>query len=68
MASNSIAEKDRELGDAHAEIRALKYSERLKERGVEEVMRQTFFFARSNRWLTSQFSLQHFTNYYYFPL
>ncbi|KAI8562508.1 hypothetical protein RHMOL_Rhmol03G0041500 [Rhododendron molle] len=29
--------KDRELGDAHAEIKALKYSERLKEKAVEEL-------------------------------
>lgn len=33
-----IADKDRELGDAHAEIKALKYSERLKEKAVEEVL------------------------------
>ncbi|KAE9465849.1 hypothetical protein C3L33_02250, partial [Rhododendron williamsianum] len=30
-------DKDRELGDAHAEIKALKYSERLKEKAVEEL-------------------------------
>ncbi|KAK6149055.1 hypothetical protein DH2020_016580 [Rehmannia glutinosa] len=29
-------EKDRELGEAHAEIKALKFSERLKEKAVEE--------------------------------
>ncbi|CAL5414374.1 unnamed protein product [Camellia sinensis] len=29
--------KDRELGDAHAEIKALKYSERVKEKAVEEL-------------------------------
>lgn len=34
----SIADKERELGDAHAEIKALKYSERLKEKAVEEVL------------------------------
>ena len=33
-----FADKDRELGDAHAEIKALKYSERLKEKAVEEVL------------------------------
>lgn len=33
-----IADKERELGDAHAEIKALKYSERLKEKAVEEVL------------------------------
>lgn len=31
------AEKDRELGEAHTEIKALKHSERLKEKAVEEV-------------------------------
>lgn len=31
------AEKDRELGEAHTEIKALKFSERLKEKAVEEV-------------------------------
>ncbi|KAF8396269.1 hypothetical protein HHK36_017884 [Tetracentron sinense] len=30
------SDKDRELGDAHAEIKALKYSERLREKAVEE--------------------------------
>ncbi|OWM85478.1 hypothetical protein CDL15_Pgr019102 [Punica granatum] len=34
---NEVREKDRELGDAHAEARALKYSERLKEKAVEEL-------------------------------
>lgn len=34
---SAFADKDRELGDAHAEIKALKYSERLKEKAVEEV-------------------------------
>ncbi|GAB4843951.1 hypothetical protein Ancab_013915 [Ancistrocladus abbreviatus] len=34
---NEVRDKDRELGDAHAEIKALKYSERLKERAVEEL-------------------------------
>lgn len=33
-----FTDKDRELGDALAEIRALKYSERLKEKAVEEVL------------------------------
>ncbi|KAI4381552.1 hypothetical protein MLD38_007616 [Melastoma candidum] len=33
---NELREKDRELGDAHAEIKSLKYSERLKQRAVEE--------------------------------
>lgn len=33
-----VADKDRELGDAHAEIKSLKYSERLKEKAVEEVL------------------------------
>ncbi|KAL6988021.1 hypothetical protein U1Q18_013767 [Sarracenia purpurea var. burkii] len=35
---NEVRDKDRELGDAHAEIKALKYSERLKEKAVEEVL------------------------------
>lgn len=34
---NEVREKDRELGEAHAEIKGLKYSERLKEKAVEEL-------------------------------
>ncbi|KAI6696920.1 hypothetical protein NL676_017039 [Syzygium grande] len=34
---NEVRDKDRELGDALAEIKALKYSERLKEKAVEEL-------------------------------
>ncbi|KAL8142999.1 hypothetical protein V2J09_016031 [Rumex salicifolius] len=34
---NEVRDKERELGDAHAEIKALKYSERLKEKAVEEL-------------------------------
>lgn len=34
---NDLRDKDRELGDAHAEIKSLKYSERLKEKAVEEL-------------------------------
>lgn len=34
---NEVREKDRELGEAHAEIKALKHSERLKEKAVEEL-------------------------------
>ncbi|KAF9597851.1 hypothetical protein IFM89_021936 [Coptis chinensis] len=34
---NEVKEKDRELGDAHAEIKGLKYSERLKDKAVEEL-------------------------------
>uniref|UniRef100_A0A5B7B174 Putative microtubule-associated protein 70-2 n=1 Tax=Davidia involucrata TaxID=16924 RepID=A0A5B7B174_DAVIN len=34
---NEVRDKDRELGDAHAEIKALKYSERLTEKAVEEL-------------------------------
>ncbi|KAA8517971.1 hypothetical protein F0562_015445 [Nyssa sinensis] len=34
---NEVRDKDRELGDAHAEIKALKYSDRLKEKAVEEL-------------------------------
>lgn len=34
---NEVRDKDRELGDAQAEIKALKYSERLKEKAVEEL-------------------------------
>ena len=36
--SFSISDKDRELGDAYAEIKALKYHEHLKEKAVEEVL------------------------------
>lgn len=32
-----FTDKERELGDAQAEIKALKYSDRLKEKAVEEV-------------------------------
>lgn len=32
-----VSDKDRELGEAQAEIRALKMSERLREKAVEEV-------------------------------
>ncbi|CAA0815193.1 Microtubule-associated protein 70-2 [Striga hermonthica] len=34
---NEVREKDRELGEAHAEIKALKYSERLKQKAAEEL-------------------------------
>lgn len=34
---NELRDKDRELGDAQAEIKALKYSDRLKEKAVEEL-------------------------------
>ncbi|CAI9099609.1 OLC1v1036458C1 [Oldenlandia corymbosa var. corymbosa] len=34
---NELRDKERELGDAHAEIKALKYTERLKEKAVEEL-------------------------------
>ncbi|GFP80806.1 microtubule-associated protein 70-2 [Phtheirospermum japonicum] len=34
---NEVREKDRELGEAHAKIKALKLSERNKERAVEEL-------------------------------
>jgi hypothetical protein len=33
-----VSDKDRELGEAHAEIRALRLSERAREKAVEEVM------------------------------
>ena len=32
------ADKDREMGDAQAEIKALRLSERLREKAVEEVL------------------------------
>ena len=32
-----FSDKDRELGEAHAEIRALRLSERQREKAVEEV-------------------------------
>ncbi|XP_010673027.2 microtubule-associated protein 70-1 [Beta vulgaris subsp. vulgaris] len=34
---NEVREKDRELGETHAEIKALRHSERLKEKAVEEL-------------------------------
>ncbi|KAL6957109.1 hypothetical protein U1Q18_029715, partial [Sarracenia purpurea var. burkii] len=33
---NEVRDKDRELGEAHAEIKALRFSERLREKAVEE--------------------------------
>lgn len=33
-----LSDKDRELGEAQAEIRALRLSERLREKAVEEVI------------------------------
>lgn len=33
-----FADKDRELGEAQAEIKALRFSERLREKAVEEVI------------------------------
>lgn len=35
------ADKDRELGEAQAEIKALRFSERLREKAVEEVILST---------------------------
>lgn len=32
-----FSDKDRELGEAQAEMKALRYSERLREKAVEEV-------------------------------
>jgi len=37
------SDKDRELGEAHAEIKALRLSERAREKAVEEV--SDFFYA-----------------------
>ncbi|XP_065855745.1 microtubule-associated protein 70-2-like isoform X1 [Euphorbia lathyris] len=34
---NEVRDKDRELGEAQAEIKALKFSERLREKAVEEI-------------------------------
>ncbi|KAE9613887.1 putative microtubule-associated protein [Lupinus albus] len=34
---NEVRDKDRELSEAHAEIKALKFSERLREKAVEEL-------------------------------
>jgi len=36
-------DKDRELGDAQAEIKALRLSERLREKAVEEVIYHSLF-------------------------
>jgi hypothetical protein len=33
-----VSDKDRELGEAHAEIKALRLSERAREKAVEEVL------------------------------
>ena len=37
-----FADKDRELGEAQAEIKALRFSERLREKAVEEVLISVF--------------------------
>lgn len=37
-----FADKDRELGEANAEIKALRFSDRLREKAVEEVMYLSF--------------------------
>lgn len=37
MIGTLLADKDRELGDTRSEIKALKYSDRLKGKAVEEV-------------------------------
>ena len=39
-----FSDKDRELGEAQAEIKALRLSERLREKAVEEVIFYFFFF------------------------
>ncbi|KAJ6429921.1 hypothetical protein OIU84_021352 [Salix udensis] len=36
---NEVRDKDRELGEAQAEIKALRFSERLREKAVEELVR-----------------------------
>lgn len=41
------ADKDRELGEAQAEIKALRLSERLREKAVEEVSNFCFFFKKN---------------------
>uniref|UniRef100_A0A3N7G8V3 Uncharacterized protein n=1 Tax=Populus trichocarpa TaxID=3694 RepID=A0A3N7G8V3_POPTR len=35
---NEVRDKDRELGEAQAEIKALRFSERLREKAVEELV------------------------------
>ena len=40
-----LADKDRELGDAHAEIKALKQTERAREKAFEEVLTAFFLFS-----------------------
>lgn len=39
-----FADKDRELGEAQAEIKALRFSERLREKAVEEVISNIRFY------------------------
>lgn len=43
MILNDAADKDRELGEAHAEIKALRLSERAREKAVEEVIHLRMF-------------------------
>lgn len=40
----SFADKDRELGEAQAQIKALKLSERAREKAVEEVIFTIFCY------------------------
>ena len=43
-----FADKDRELGDQRSEIKALKYSDRLKGKAVEEVCLNPFLTHKLN--------------------
>lgn len=60
------ADKDRELGDALAEIKSLRNSERLKEKAVEEVLQfdttSTCLFVMS--YIIVSFLIHRFPNVY----
>ena len=59
-----VADKDRELGEAQAEIRALRLSERLQEKAFEEVILFQLHFLSSffvNAWNICVFNLLFFS-------
>ena len=51
-----FADKDRELGEAQAEIRALRFSERLREKAVEEVFSNIHFCSFHSKYCLFFFS------------
>lgn len=58
-----FADKDRELGEAQAEIKALRLSERLREKAVEEVNFIFLVCFLENILRSLDFLKKHFINY-----